>query len=73
MVKIWLWITENWKMFALLMGGLVFLSITGNITITLRSAKQGLKQLFTPLGFFVAVFIVVIAVIIYNNIVETFG
>jgi hypothetical protein len=72
-VKIWLWITENWKMFALLMGGLVFLSITGNITITLRSAKQGLKQLFTPLGFFVAVFIVVIAVIIYNNIVETFG
>lgn len=73
MVKIWLWITENWKMFALLMGGLVFLSITGNITITLRSAKQGLKQLFTPLGFFVAVFIVVIAVIIYNNMVETFG
>jgi len=72
-VKIWLWITENWKMFALLMGGLVFLSITGNITITLRSAKQGLKQLFTPLGFFVAVFIVVIAVIIYNNMVETFG
>lgn len=70
MIKIWLWITENWKFFALVGLGLVFLSLTGNITITLRSAKNGLKQLFTPLGFFVALSIGVLFYVLYLKLVE---
>lgn len=73
MIKIWLWITENWRLFATIGLGLVFLSLTGNITNFLRNAKEGLKNIFTPLGIVVGLFIAVLCWIAYQNLVNTWG
>jgi hypothetical protein len=48
---------------------LVFLSMTGNLTITMRSAKEGLRQIFTPLGFMTALIIAILIMIIIDKIV----
>jgi hypothetical protein len=61
-------IVDNWKWFAILGTAIVVLSLTGTITVSLRSAKQGLKQVFTPLGFFVLAFIVIVIIILFNKL-----
>jgi len=60
---------DNWKLIATIMALLVFLSMTGNLTITMRSAKEGLRQIFTPLGFMTALIIAILIMIIIDKIV----
>ena len=73
MIKIWLWITENWRLFATIGLGMVFLSLTGNITEFLRNAKKGLANLFTPLGMFVGLCIAIMMYIAYLNLMKIWG
>lgn len=70
MIKIWVWITENWRLFATIGLGMVFLTLVGNITNFLRTAKEGIKQVFTPLGMFVGVVIVLLSYIAYLNLLQ---
>ena len=53
--------------------GMVFLSLTGNITNFLRNAKEGLKNLFTPLGMFVGLLIAIMMYIAYQNLMNIWG
>lgn len=65
------WIVEN-KELLIAIGVLLFaLSLTGTITQTVRSAKKGLKESITPLGFFVLMAILYVAYQIYLSIMET--
>lgn len=51
MIKIVDFIVENYERFGLIVLFLILLGMTGNITKLIRDAKEGLKQVFTPLGF----------------------
>ncbi len=71
MPTIYQWILENWQLI-IPFGVLLFiLSITGTITQTLRTAKKGLKEVITPLGFFVFLAMAYLAYRIYLSIMET--
>jgi hypothetical protein len=64
------WIIEN-KELMIALGVLLFaLSLTGNLTQTIRAAKKGLKEAITPLGFIVLLSILYIAYLIYESIAD---
>lgn len=65
------WIIDNWHQFALIGAAVLILFASGNITRTLRGAKDGLKEVFTPLGFIVTAIIVYIAYQAYNSFIGT--
>lgn len=71
MISIGQWILENWSLIILLGILLIILSMTGTITQSLRTAKSGLKEMITPLGFIIFLAIVFIAYQIYLSIIET--
>ena len=50
---------------------IVALSLSGNITATLRSAKNGLKEAVTPLGFLVLLGIIYIIYLVYLKVEAT--
>ena len=65
------WIRTNWEII-IHVGVLLFLlSISGTLTQTLRSAKQGLKEFFTPLGFIIFLVLALLAYQIYLSIMDT--
>lgn len=71
MIAIGQWFIDNWQTIIPLGILLVILSLTGNITQSVRSAKKGLKESVTPLGFFIFLIIAYIAYQIYLSIAET--
>ena len=72
MLTIYTWIVENWKVFAGI-GVLIFLlSISGSITETLRAAKKGLKEVATPLGFFIFLILAYLAYQLYMSAGDIF-
>lgn len=68
MLRVINWLYQNWQWLTIIMVLLIVLSLTGSITNTLRSAKEGLKQLFTPLGFIVLLIIVIIVVVLIKSV-----
>jgi hypothetical protein len=71
MITIGQWIIENWDLILLLGVLLIVLSMTGTITQSLRTAKKGLQQAITPLGFIIFLIIVLIVYQIYISILGT--
>lgn len=71
MVTILTWIYENWQMFTALGILMIVLGLSGNLTRMARSAKEGLKEAFTPLGFVILLLIAYIAYRIYLAIAAT--
>jgi hypothetical protein len=71
MVTIGQWIVENWQLLTALGVLFVILSMTGTITQSVRSAKKGLKESITPLGFVILLIIGYIAYQIYLSLIET--
>lgn len=68
MAKVGRWIIENWQLFAMF-GFLLFsLAMTGSITKGIRAAKEGFKEIWNPLGFFVFVTIIVVIYVLYKRI-----
>jgi len=65
-------ILNNFKV-VIIIGTLIFIfGLTGNITESIRSAKKGIKQSFTLLGFFVLVTILIIIYLIYLKVKALF-
>jgi len=65
MIKFIEWIIQNWRVL-LAIGLLIFLfGLIPTITQSLRSAKDGIKEATTPLGFFVMLILIVIFIIIF--------
>jgi hypothetical protein len=50
---------------------IVLLSLSGNISRTLKSAKEGLKEATTPLGFIILVALIYIAYKVYLIVMAT--
>jgi hypothetical protein len=71
MVTIGQWIIENWQLLIPLGLLLVLLSLTGTITKSVRTAKNGLKESITPLGFVVALAIAYFMYQIYLSLMAT--
>ncbi|MHA1690116.1 MAG: hypothetical protein ACTSU7_00630 [Candidatus Heimdallarchaeaceae archaeon] len=71
MVTIGQWIVENWQLLTAMGVLFVILSMTGTITQSVRSAKKGLKESITPLGFVILLTIGYIAYQIYLSLMET--
>jgi hypothetical protein len=71
MVTIYQWIIENYQLVIAMGVLLVLLSLSGNITQTVRAAKKGLKESVTPLGFFILLTLLYIAYRIYLSVSET--
>ena len=71
MITIYQWFVDNWQIIIPFGVLLVILSLSGNITQTVRSAKKGLKEAVTPLGFFIFLILGYIAYQIYLSIMET--
>jgi len=71
MITIIDWIRENWYQFILIGVLLLIFFASGNITRTLRGAKEGLKEVFTPLGFIVFCVIVYIVYQVYTSFIGT--
>lgn len=59
---------DNLKYVMIFLLFLSLLAITGSLTNTIRSAKEGLKQIFTPLGLGVLIVLGLIVFIIYQNL-----
>ncbi len=71
MFAIYEWIINNYQLLLPIGILLVILSLTGNITQTVRTAKIGLKEAITPLGFVIMLAITFIVYQIYLSIMET--
>ena len=69
MISIINWIIDNWHQFALIGALILLFFASGNITRTLRGAKDGLKEVFTHLGFIVFAVIVYIAYQAYTSFI----
>lgn len=67
MFKLIEWGIENWKVIGLVLTILVLLSLLVPITNGIRNAKQGLKEIFTPLGFLVFVGLILLAIFLYTQ------
>lgn len=65
------WIVENSGMFIAIGVLFVILTLTGTITQSVRSARKGLSEAVTPLGFVILLAIAYIAYQIYLSIMET--
>ena len=65
------WIVENYQLVIAVMLLITALSLSGTITQTLRAAKKGFKESFTPLGFVVLLAIIFVIYLIYLNVVES--
>ena len=68
MIAIYKWLTENWIWLSAVLILMAVLTLTGTITNFLRAAKEGLKQLFTPLGIVVFCILVIVIVILYFKV-----
>ena len=71
MVTVLEWIKENWQMIIPIGLLLILFSLSGNVTRTVRTAKEGLKESMTPLGFIILLGIAYIGYLIYLSIMET--
>jgi hypothetical protein len=71
MIAIGQWIIENWQIITALGTLLIILSMTGTITRSVRTARKGLSEAITPLGFLIFLIIIFIAYQIYISILET--
>lgn len=62
------WILDHWQ--SILNIGLIILmfSLVPGLTATLRSAKNGIKESITPMGFFVMIIIIIMFFILKNYI-----
>ena len=65
------WIIENWKMIIPIGLLILALSLSGNITRTIRAAKVGLKEAVTPLGFIILGILIYLIYQIYLKIAAT--
>lgn len=71
MVTILQWIRDNWQLIIPIGVLIILFSLSGNITRTVRTAKEGLKESMTPLGFLILLGIAYLIYQIYLSIVET--
>lgn len=70
MIQIVNYIIENWKIIGLIMLGLTVFALTGSIVKLLKSAKEGLKESFNPLGFLVFIALVILIYFLYIKLGE---
>lgn len=71
MIAIGQWIIENWELILTMGVLLIILTLTGTITQSVRTAKNGMKEAITPLGFIIFLIIVFLAYQIYLSVLET--
>lgn len=65
------WLMANYKWILIVMTLLVVLSIVGSLTTTIRGAKKGLKEIFTPLGFVIFIIIAVILLLLVISLTKS--
>ena len=70
-MAVYQWIVENWEMLLPIGILIVLLSLSGNITKTLKAAREGLKEAMTPLGFIILLAIGYLAYQIYLSVMAT--
>lgn len=71
MTKAYLWITENWQLVGATLILMTLLGMSGTITQSVRQAKNGLKEVFTPLGLIIFLGIIYMVYRIWLNIQAT--
>jgi len=70
-MKIYSWITDNWQLVGATLILMTLLGMSGTITQSVRQAKNGLKEVFTPLGLIIFLGIIYMAYRIWLNIQAT--
>lgn len=73
MLKVIDFITQYWQQLTLIMLFLFLFAFVKPIVDFLRSVKDGLKEIFNPLGFFVFLVLILFGIFIYFFFQGTFG
>lgn len=60
--RVIMWCIENWKLIGMIFVVVFVLSLTGNITITIKNVKRGFKEAWGPIGLTV---LIVLSILIY--------
>jgi len=71
MFTIYEWLVENYQLFIAVGVLVILLGLSGNLSKSLRNAKQGLTEAMTPLGFIILLGLAYILYQIYLSVVET--
>lgn len=64
-----LWIAENWQKIGLVFLLIFVISLTGSLTVTIKSIKRGFKEMWNPIG--IAVFLILTILIFI--LLDSFG
>lgn len=67
MLKIFEWFVANWKTITLIFAFIFLFALIKPITDGLRNSKEGIKEIFTPLGFLVFLVLVIVGIYIFSN------
>ena len=67
-LKIILWISTNWKTLGIAFLLIFILSLTGSLTMTIKSVKRGIKEMLNPIGIFVFLVISILVLVLLKNL-----
>lgn len=67
MFKVIEWVSLNWKFLTLVLGFLFLFSLIKPLAEFMRNAKEGIREIFTPIGFFVFVVLIIFGVWLFTQ------
>lgn len=66
MIKFLEWFVNNWKVITMILAFIFLFALIKPITDGLRNSKEGIKEIFTPLGFFVFLVLVILGIYLFS-------
>lgn len=67
MFKVIEWITLNWKVITIFLGFIFLFSMIKPLADMLRGVKEGVKEIFTPVGFLVLVILILFGIWLFTQ------
>lgn len=67
MFKVIEWITLNWKVVTIFLGFIFLFSMIKPLADMLRGVKEGVREIFTPVGFLVLVVLILFGIWLFTQ------
>ena len=67
MFKVIEWITLNWKVITIFLGFIFLFSMIKPLADMLRGVKEGVREIFTPVGFLVLVVLILFGIWLFTQ------
>lgn len=72
-LKLLEWLLQNWKVIGTIALLIFLLSLIPNLTGAVRKAKEGGKELLTPLGFIIGVLLLLLVIFLLTQFKSIFN